>query len=88
MVATRILCLEVGLDSGLESLGIGAYNLGDLVTALEKQEGGHGADAKFLCDIGDFVNVELEEACIRVLVREPVCMLELCSLGLDMQRLT
>lgn len=63
--------LVVGLDSGLESLGVSAYNLGDLVTTLEEQECGHGADTELLCNIGDLVDVELEEACVGVLVGEP-----------------
>ena len=45
VVAAYILRFEVGLDSGLEGLGIGANNLCNFVAALEKQEGGHGADA-------------------------------------------
>lgn len=62
------LLLEVGLDGGLESLGVGTNNLGDLVTALEKKEGGHSADTELLGDIGDLVNVELVEACGGVFV--------------------
>lgn len=71
-VVVYTLRLEVGLDSSLERLGIGAYNLGNFVAALEKQEGGHGADAKFLCDIGNLVDVKLEEAGVGILFREPV----------------
>ena len=63
--------LIVGLDSGLKSLGVGAYDLRDFVTTLEEKKGGHGANAELLCNIGDLVDVELEEACVWVLVGEP-----------------
>jgi hypothetical protein len=67
------LCLvDVGLDGSLEGLGVGADNLSDLVATLEQQEGGHGADAELLCDIGDLVNVELEEAGVGVCAGHPV----------------
>jgi hypothetical protein len=70
------LCINVGLDSSLEGLGVGAHNLSNLVAALEKQEGRHGADAEFLCNFRDFVDVDLEEACRGVLVGEPGSLLE------------
>jgi hypothetical protein len=54
-----ILRIDVGLDGSLEGLGVGADNLSNLVAALEKQEGGHSADAEFLRNVGDFVDVEL-----------------------------
>ena len=67
------LCLaDVGLDGSLEGLGVGADDLSDLVTALEQQEGGHGADAELLCDLGDLVDVELEEASVGVCAGHPV----------------
>lgn len=65
------LCIDVVLDSGLESLGVGANDLGDLLAVLEEEEGGHGADAEFLCDVGDLVNVELEEARVGVCAGHP-----------------
>jgi hypothetical protein len=67
----RTLCIDVGLDSRLEGLGVGADDLGDLLAVLEEQEGGHGADAEFLCDVGDLVHVELEEARVGVCARHP-----------------
>ena len=70
------LCIDVGLDSSLKGLGVGAHNLSNLVAALEKQEGRHGADAEFLCNFWDFVDVDLEEACRGVLVGEPGNLLE------------
>ena len=67
----RNLCVDVGLDGGLESLGVGADDLGDLVTVLEEQEGRHGADAELLSNVGDLVDVELVEAGVGVCAREP-----------------
>ena len=61
----------VGLDSSLEGLGVRAHNLGYLVAVLEEEESRHGADAEFLGDIGDLVDVELVEARIGVCVGEP-----------------
>jgi len=68
-------CLDVGLDGGLEGLGVCADNLGDLVTTLEQEECGHGADAELLSDIRDLVDVELVEACL------VICVGELDNLG-------
>lgn len=72
----RSLCVDVGLDGSLESLGVGTNDLGDLVTALEKEEGGHGADTEFLRNIGDLVDVELVEARVGVCAGEPFRVLE------------
>ena len=63
--------LVVGLDGSLESLGVGADDLADLVAALEQKEGGHSADAELLGNVGNLVDVELEEACVGVLLRKP-----------------
>ena len=64
--AKRLLaCLllpQTGLDSGLEGLWVRADDLADLLLVLEQEEGGHGADAEVLGDVGDLVDVELEEA--------------------------
>lgn len=65
------LHLKVLLDGSLESLGVGTDDLGDLLAVLEQDKGGHGADAEFLSDIGDFVNVNLVEAGVGVGVGEP-----------------
>lgn len=65
------LCIDVVLDSGLESLGVGANDLGDLGSVLEKDEGRHGADTEVTCNVGGFVDVELVEARVGVLLREP-----------------
>lgn len=45
----------------LESRGVGTDDLLDLVAALEDDEGGHGADADLLGDLGLLVDVDLEE---------------------------
>lgn len=58
----RNLCVDVGLDGSLESLGVGTDDLSNLVAVLEEEEGGHGANAEFLCDVRDLVDVKLEEA--------------------------
>jgi hypothetical protein len=65
------LCLEVVLNSSLEGLGVGTNDLGNLVAVLEKEEGGHSADTEVCCDIGKFVDVELVEARVGVLLGEP-----------------
>ena len=64
--------LKVLLDSGLESLGVGTDDLADLLAVLEQHKGGHGADTELLGDIGDLVDVDLEEADVGVGVGEPV----------------
>jgi hypothetical protein len=69
--ATRRLCAGVLLDAGLNGLGVCANNLADLLTVLEEDEGGHGADAEFLRNVGHLVNVELVEARVGVLLGEP-----------------
>lgn len=38
------------------------HHLPDLLSVLEDDEGGHGADAQFPGDLGDFVDVEFVEA--------------------------
>lgn len=60
--------LIVGLDSSLKRLGVSAHNLCNLVAALEQEERGHGADAEFLRNVGNLVDVELEETGVGVLV--------------------
>ena len=62
----------VSLDGGLESDGVGADDLADLLAVLEEEEGGHGAHALLLGDVGDLVNVDLVEAGVGVVVGEPV----------------
>ena len=54
--------LKPRLNRGLERLRVRADDLPNLLLVLEQQEGGHGADAEVLGDVGDFVDVELVEA--------------------------
>jgi hypothetical protein len=61
----------VGLDGSLEGLWVRAYNLTYLFTILEEEEGRHGADAEFLGDVWNLVDIELVEAGVRVCVGEP-----------------
>jgi len=56
-----LITLHSLLNCSLQSLGVGADNLSDLLLALEDQECRHNADIKFLGDIWDFVNVELDK---------------------------
>jgi hypothetical protein len=60
------------LNSGLKSNRVGANDLADLLAVLEEQESGHGADGLLLGDLGDLVDVDLVEAGVGVVVREPV----------------
>lgn len=62
----------VSLDSGLESDGVGANDLADLLAVLVEEESGHGAHALLLGDLGDLVDVDLVEAGVGVVVGEPV----------------
>lgn len=64
--------LSVLLDSGLEGGGVGADDLADLLAVLVEEEGGHGAHALALGDLGDLVDVELEEAGVLVVVGHPM----------------
>jgi hypothetical protein len=64
----RSLCLVVLLDTSLDGLGVCADNLADLLAVLEEYKCGHGADAEFLRNVGDLVDVELVETCLGVLL--------------------
>lgn len=77
----RILCRTVLLNAGLDGLGVRADNLANLLAVLKEDESGHGADAEFLCDIGDFVDVELVEARVGVLLGEPGVALALLAMA-------
>ena len=56
------------LDSGLKSLWVGTNNLTNLLSVLEQQKGGHGADTELLSNIWNFIDVELVEAGLGVSV--------------------
>lgn len=60
------------LDGGLEGDRVGADDLADLLAVLEDEESGHGADVVVLGGLGDLVDVNLVEAGVGVVVREPV----------------
>lgn len=62
----------MSLNSGLESDGVGADDLADLLAVLVEEESGHGAHALLLGDFGDLVDVDLVEAGVGVVVGEPV----------------
>jgi hypothetical protein len=64
--------LSVLLDGSLEGGRVGADDLADLLAVLEDEESGHGADGVLLGGLGDLVDVNLEEAGVGVVVREPV----------------
>ena len=83
-VVEQVRLLVVGLDGSLESLGVGTNDLADLVTALEQNEGGHGADTELLGNVGDIVDVELEEACVGELLGKPRVALaaQRCAYGI------
>jgi hypothetical protein len=51
------------LNRSLQRGRVSADNLADLLSVLEDDECRHGADAKLLRNIGDFVNVDLNEVC-------------------------
>ncbi|KAK0112738.1 hypothetical protein ONS95_014473 [Cadophora gregata] len=61
------------LNSQLQRIWVGAYNLLDLLAVLEDEEGGHGADTEFLGYVWDFVDVELGEVDVGEFVGEPIC---------------
>lgn len=66
-----LLLLNGILNSSQKRLRVRAYDLSGLLAVLEDQEGGHGADAEFLRDVRDVVDIELDEVCGGELVGEP-----------------
>lgn len=48
-------------EQALELRGVGADKLVDLLAVLEKEEGGNGADAEFLGDFWNVVDVKLDK---------------------------
>jgi len=63
--------LDIVLDGSLKSRRVGTNDLRDLLTVLEEEESGHGADGELLRNLGHLVDVELVEARIGVVVGEP-----------------
>jgi hypothetical protein len=52
----RLRGFELLLDGGLESLGVGADNLTDLLLVLEEDESGNGLDVQLLGDLGNLID--------------------------------
>lgn len=59
---------SVLVESLLDRRGVGANNLLSLGAILEDHEGGHGADAELLAQVGDLVDVDLDEVDVGVLL--------------------
>ena len=60
------------LNSGQQRLWIRTHNLLHLLLVLEDQEGWHGADTELLRDIGNFIDIELDEVGGGEFFREPL----------------
>jgi hypothetical protein len=65
------LRLNRTLNSRQERLGVRTHDLLDLLLVLEDQECGHGADAELLRNVGDLVDIELDEMGAGVFLGEP-----------------
>jgi len=59
LVSSILYLLRELLQKVLDRDGVAADVLASLVTVLEEEEGGHGADAKLLGELGKVVDVEL-----------------------------
>lgn len=59
------------MNSGQQRLRVRANDLLDLLLIFEDQEGRHGADAELLGNIGNLVDVELDEVGAGELLGEP-----------------
>ena len=62
--------LQSLLNSGLEGVWVGTYNLSNLLSILEEEERRHGANGELLSDIWNLVDVDLVEFGLRELVGE------------------
>lgn len=62
------LYLQALVEEGDESVGVGTDQLVGLLAVLEQHEGGHGADAKLLAQLGEVIDVDLGEEDILVLL--------------------
>ncbi len=60
------------LNGRQQRLGVRADNLLDLLPILEDQECRHGTDAQLLRNIGNLIDVELDEVSAGELIGEPV----------------
>ena len=59
-------------NSSLQRLGVCAHNFTNLLRILEDQECRHGVNTKLLRNVGDFIDIDLDEVNVRELVREPI----------------
>jgi hypothetical protein len=71
MHADRLLSKRL-LDGSLHRWRVRANDLADLLAALEDDEGRHRADAELLRDVGNLVDVHLDEVGLGELLGEPV----------------
>jgi len=55
------LCGDALGQESDKGVGVSTNELVSLLTVLEEHEGGHGADAKLLADLGEIVDVDLGE---------------------------
>lgn len=53
--------LDVASDSRLKRLGVRANNLTNLLSILEEEEGRHSPHTELLCNLGDLIDVDLDE---------------------------
>jgi hypothetical protein len=72
------------LNSRQQRLRIRTHNLLNLLLVLEDQEGRHGADTELLRDIGDFIDVELDEVGTGEFFGEPLS--DIVSIYLQIKR--
>lgn len=63
----RQLLGDVGDGLG-QGRRVGTDDLVGLLAVLEDEEGGHGADAELLAEVGDLVDVDLDEVEVLVLL--------------------
>lgn len=63
--------LDQRLDAGHEGRRVGANNFIHLLTILEEEKSGHGADTKLASDFGEIVDIDLVEFGASILLAEP-----------------
>jgi hypothetical protein len=78
----NLFLLNRFLNSRQKRLRVCTHNLLNLLLVLEDQEGRHSADAELLGNIGDLVDVELDEVGAGELLGEPNFLLLLSAIML------
>lgn len=58
------------LDTLLNGTGVSPNNLSELLALVEIHNGRHSADSELLSNVGDFVDIDLVELCLRVCLAE------------------